>query len=340
MGSRLFLFFVSLLYAKIGFAVHDPFLKNPVIKWHEAFIPIHYADAANLSQSLNSSQLGLLSSAGKIYADTRSNQLYVKEDLAHFNKIRDYIHGVDIPMSQILIQAKIVSIDHHYARDLGLIFKTQKIEKSSALHFQEEAINALQIPIIKFSNSNLLNLQIQALEEAGHATILSKPEIMTLDRQEGSIESGEEIPYQESTSSGATNITFKKAVLKLKVKPVLLPARKLLLTIKINEDKVSALRVNGIPAIATQQLTTSAMMQNGQTLVLGGIFESEESESKRDIPGLSKIPLVGNLMSEKRRNVERKELLIFIQPQILSESNYFQPNSPSPHSCKSGNPQL
>ncbi len=289
-----------------AFAFNDPFVKNEIPRQIQAFIPVHYADAGSLSQSLNNSQLNLLSPSGKAYADVRSNQLYIKDDPEHFQKIQQYIQKMDIPLQQILISAKIVSIDNNYTRNLGVIF-----------NFKDSDSNSIKIPIIKFSNTHLLNLQIHALEEEGHANVLSKPEIITLNRQSATIESGDEIPYQESTSSGATSVTFKKAVLKLKVNPVILPQNQLLLNIQINEDKVSSLKVNGVPAIRTEQLSTAAMMHSGQTIVLGGIFETTRSQSRSGLPLINKIPLIGQVLSEKHQRLERKELLIFIRPKIL-----------------------
>lgn len=309
-----FIFFIFLFWFSAGFAMNDPFAKSKLPNQIQAYIPIHYADAENLSQSLNNRQLDLLSSNGKAFSDERSNQLYIKDDPTHFKKIQQYIQKMDVPLPQILISAKIISIDRNYIRDLGAIFKSENIGKNTDL-FSEP--NSIKIPILTLSSSNLLNLQIKALEEEGHASVLSQPEIISLNRQSATIESGDEIPYQESTSSGATSVTFKKAVLKLNVKPIILPEKQLLLTIQINEDKLSSLRVNGVPAIRTEQLSTSAMMHSGQTIVLGGIFESSHTKTINGVPVLDKIPVLGQLMTEKRLHFERKELLIFITPKIL-----------------------
>lgn len=297
--------------------MNDPFVKPPSNHFLQAYIPIHYADAGDLSQSLNNRQLDLLSPIGKVYADTRSNQLYIKDDPSHFQKIQQYIQKMDVPLPQILISAKIISVDDNYIHDLGAIFKTENIAKHTPPNFGVSEANVINFPILSFSNSSLLNLQIRALEEEGHASVLSRPEIITLNRQAGIIESGDEIPYQESTSSGATSVTFKKAVLKLNVKPTILPQKSLLLNVQINQDKVGSLSVNGVPTIRTEQLNTAAMMHSGETIVLGGIFETSRSNSSRGIPVLSKIPILGQLMTQKRLHFERKELLIFITPKIL-----------------------
>jgi type IV pilus assembly protein PilQ len=314
---RVFLFFIALAFLSESFAINDPFLQFETQKSSHVFIPVQYADASILSQSLNNTQLGLLSPKGKAFADERSNQIYIKDDAAHLQKIREYIRNIDRPLPQILIRAKIIAVDHHFTKDLGILFKSEIKNPKGALQAQESLDNFIKIPIVSFSDSNLLSLQIHALEEEGHAFLLSTPEIITLNRQSATIESGEEIPYQESSSSGATSVTFKKAVLKLTVKPFILPGKTLLLNIQINQDKVSTLMVNGVPAIKTRQLSTSAMMKSGQTLVLGGIFETANGQSTKSVPGLNKVPILGRLMSEKQRYSQRHELLIFITPQIL-----------------------
>lgn len=304
-------------WLSIGFAMNNPFVQMPTSPSIQGYIPIHYADAGYLSQSLNSRQLDLLSPTGKAYADTRSNQLYIKDDASHFQNIRKYIQKMDVPLSQVLISAKLVSVDNHYIQDLGVLFKSENISNNPDKSLGLSENKAINIPILNFSNSNLLNLQIHALEEEGHATVLSKPEIIALNRQSATIESGDEIPYQESTSSGATNVTFKKAVLKLNVKPIILPKNHLLLQIQINEDKVGSLSVNGVPSIRTEQLNTIAMMRSGETVILGGIFETTQAKTRQAIPGLNKIPILGQFLSRKRLNMERTELLIFIKPKIL-----------------------
>jgi type IV pilus assembly protein PilQ len=227
---------------------------------------------------------------------------------------------------QILIKAHIVNMDHNYTRELGLSLNSSGDTLTTAGGFKMNLPSAassdsgLIIPIAELSQGILLDATLIALEKAGHAQLISDPQLVTLDRQPAIIESGEEVPYQQSTEGGGTSIAFKKAVLRLQVTPELQSHQRILLHLLINQDQVSELTVNGVPAINTQQLKTQVLMKNHQTLVLGGILQENKADQREGIPWLSKIPWLGALFRYQKHTDDRKQLLIFVTPTILLQN--------------------
>ena len=160
-------------------------------------------------------------------------------------------------------------------------------------------------------------MELAALESEGHGKVISRPKLITLDHEPAYIDSGEDIPYQERTAEGNTNVAFKRAALSLRVTPEIIVNNKILLHINVNQDKVSALTIQGVPAIDTQEIKTQALVNSKQTVVLGGIYEQTKNAITTRVPILSSIPLLGLLFRHKQITTERKELLIFITPQIM-----------------------
>ena len=213
-----------------------------------------------------------------------------------------------------------------YEEELGLQFGRSSSNSSTNagdnLHMDMpmsiDNVGHFTIAIARLGRGNLLDLEISALEQNGHAKTLSNPQLVTANRQAASIESGQEVPYQESTSSGATNTAFKKAVLSLQVTPEITPENKVLLNLEVNQDKVDALTVNGVPAINTQKVKSQVLLNNGETIVLGGIYEESKKQTDQRVPFWHAIPVVGKLFANHQTNVERTELLIFVTPKMMS----------------------
>ena len=290
---------------------------------HNAFIPIYYANATSLAKLLSNKKWHLLSAQGQISADKRSNLLYIRDIAKNLKQIKQVIAHFDKPVAQVLIKARIVNIDDNYIKSLGVIFHgvIETAHSSDQLNMNYPALSTekgtFTIPIIKLKDGSLLDMQLDALEKEGRAELVSSPELMTINRKPAVIEAGEDVPYQETTSSGATSVAFKKAVLRLKVVPNIMPHHYILLHLTVNQDKVSALSVNGVPAIQTQQLDTQVLVKNRQTVVLGGIYEQMNSKQQGGIPILRKLPLLGALFRHTEQTREHKELLIFVTPEII-----------------------
>jgi type IV pilus assembly protein PilQ len=293
---------------------------------HSAFIELHYAKAADLSAILQNKTDSLLSTRGSVTVDERTNQLWITDTADRLLQIHHFLKGVDIPAKQVQIGARIVNVDTSSVQELGLKFGTttsragvsgvvDQLEMDMPLTI--ENVGHFTIAIAKLGEGNLLDLEISALEKEGKARTVSSPQLITANRQPAVIESGQEIPYQEKTSSGATNVSFKKAVLSLKVTPEITPENKILLTVTVNQDKVDKLQVNGVPAINTQQVQSQILLNDGETIILGGIYEQNNSNVVERIPFWGSIPGLGKLFSNKESQVEHKELLVFVTPKTI-----------------------
>ena len=286
------------------------------------FIQINYAKASNLVKAVQ--QNGLLSPQGHISADQRSNRLWIRDFRRKIHNITQFVKAVDIPVPHVLIRAHIISVDRHYARELGLQWGTvsHKAGQAGKLSLPRLAGAALtpgryQFALATLPDNRSLAVELNALENQGHGKVLASPRLIASNHQTATIETGEEVPYQEKTSSGATSVTFKKAVLRLQVTPDILANKMVALQISVNQDKLGALAVNGVPTIHTQRLQTQVLIHNGETIVLGGIFEKTYHQQVHKVPILGSIPLLGRLFRSKERKEEQKELLIFITPKVL-----------------------
>ena len=264
-----------------------------------------------------------------------SHQLLIQSIQDKLASVADLIHGLDLPKKQVEISAKIVNIDANYEKELGVRFglmvghnlgggvtgASNSAEESSGasqlatdLPVLSKGTGHLGLALFKLTNGTKLDLELSALEANGHAEVISRPRLMTADGATAIIAAGQEIPYQEKTSGGATNVAFKKAVLSLKVTPEIVPGGKVLLSLHVNQDKRSSEEVQGVPAIDTRQIATEVMVRNGETLVLGGIYEYERHHQLQRVPFLGRLPLLGALFRYQKWVNNRRELLIFITP--------------------------
>lgn len=288
-----------------------------------ALISLHYAKAEDIKNMLLNKNQDLLSERGAVGADIRTNSIWVKDTPDKLTTIRMFISKLDIATQQVMITARIVNVDENFVRDLGVRFGTTAIHDLSvdglSMDMPAPVLQPGQftVAIARLADNTLLDLELSALESEGHAKIISNPRLITTNRQTAVIESGQEIPYQEKTLGGATNVAFKKAVLSLKVTPEITPFGKIVLNLIVNQDKISSIFVHGVPAIQTQDVQTQVLVNNNQTIVLGGIYEQSERNVVERIPFLGDIPLLGGLFRHKKIQSERKELLIFVTPTIV-----------------------
>jgi type IV pilus assembly protein PilQ len=191
------------------------------------------------------------------------------------------------------------------------------------LNLPSGASNPGLLSMVLWNNNatRFLNLELSALEVDGRGRVISSPRVLTANQVEASIEQGTEIPYQEATSSGATSVSFKKAVLSLKVKPQITPDGRLQLSIEVNKDRpLYENALLNVPPIETKNVKSEVLIENGGTVVIGGIYEEEESTSVSQVPILGDLPVVGNLFKSRSTDSVRKELLVFITPRIVSDA--------------------
>ena len=322
------------------------------------FIRIRYAKAINvvgLFEAGSEEGGSLISERGSVVVDERTNSIVVTDTAAKLAEIRDLIEKVDIPIRQVMIEARIVIASSNIDEQLGIRwgggylnvsgdkFTSIAGDTASATNLNSQLIGGGQVdmpsaPFVDlgvaeatsgfaagFTSTDLfLTAELSALEASGEGEVVSQPKVITGDKQKASIKSGTEIPYQEGAASGATTTAFKEAVLKLDVTPNITPDDRILLDLVVNQDSVGDLVPSGngglIPTIDTTELTTQVLVGNGETVVLGGVFKNEELVKVEKVPLLGDIPYLGNLFKSTANSQQKTETLIFITPRILSEA--------------------
>lgn len=323
------------------------------------FIRIRYAKAVDVVQLFEAgSEEGgsLISERGSVVVDERTNAIVVTDTAAKLAEIRDLIEKVDIPIRQVMIEARIVIASSNIDEQLGIrwgggylnvngdSFASIAGDAASVTDLNRQLIggaDAVALPsapfvdlgvadasssfAVGFTSTDLfLTAELSALEASGEGEVVSQPKVITGDKQKASIKSGTEIPYQEGAASGATTTAFKEAVLKLDVTPNITPDDRILLDLIVNQDSVGDLVPSGngglIPTIDTTELTTQVLVGNGETVVLGGVFKNEELVKVEKVPLLGDIPYLGTLFKSTANTQQKTETLIFITPRILSEA--------------------
>ncbi|MGB0359990.1 MAG: type IV pilus secretin PilQ, partial [Endozoicomonas sp.] len=299
-------------------------------------VQINYADAAEISEVIQGSgDAGLLTERGSVQVVDRTNSLLVKDTQAKLDELRDLIEQLDIPIRQVMIEARIVTLSSSLREELGVKWSGQKAEIDAGsgtvdiggrgddniftdLSVTGVASTAIQIGLS--TNSGLLNLELSALLSDGGGEVISQPKVITADKKTAIIKSGKEIPYEEKTSSGATSVAFKDAVLGLEVTPQITPDGRVIMDIKINNDDTTEETSNSVPIISTNEITTQVLVEDGETVVLGGVFKQSKRSGVSKVPVLGDIPYIGALFRSKTESDEKEELLVFITPRVVTDS--------------------
>ncbi len=332
------------------------------------YLQVNYAKASDLASLIKSQgKSSLLSERGSISIDDRTNTLLLQDTADRLADIRRLVATLDIPVKQVLIEARIVIVNDDFTRELGVRFGgaavfnhggsdgmgfvgSQGLDtvpgESGPILDPTGAINqrglvttptvddrymvnlpianpAARIAMTLLDSDYVVDLEITAAQNEGRGELVSAPRVITANGKEASIEQGVEIPYQESASSGATTTQFKKAVLSLKVTPQITPDDRIILDLTVSKDNVGAVVPSAtggfVPSIDTREITTQVLVNDGQTVVLGGIMETEKREIVSKVPYLGDIPGLGVLFRSKSRTDNKDELLIFVTPKILRE---------------------
>jgi len=371
-----------------------------------AFVRIKYADAGEIfelftASSTETGQSGgggaregnatntILSERGSAIVDERTNTIILTDTEEKINEFKRLIDEIDVPIKQVLIEARIVIANTDFNKELGVTWGLAGIDKlaggtigsafgdktlgfsgrrsgltpgagvAEGFKYSADEIetddgpdgiagNADDVttytrnydfglgdslavdlgvdnPTGSFSlgyltDNFLIDLELSALESDGFGEIVSQPKVLTGDKQQAVIKSGTEIAFQKATSSGATSVEFKEAVLQLEVTPQITPDNRIIMDLLVSQDSVGAFTPTGEPSIDITQIQTQALVGNGQTLVLGGIFQTEEVNGTEKVPLLGDLPFLGRLFRNDLRNIEKREILIFITPKIIDDS--------------------
>ena len=368
-----------------------------------AFLRIKYADASAIyklfvdgaSQIVPTEGRGggngesILSQRGRAVVDERTNTIILTDTTAKIADFKRLVAEIDIPIKQVLIEARIVIANTDFKKELGVIWDLAGIDKLSGSQFSSvsgdrslsfsgrrsalkpgagvaesftyqtdevevnpgpDGIASTEDDVTKatrnydfglsdslavdlgvtnpsgsfslgyLTDNLLIDLELSALESDGYAEIVSQPKVLTADKQQAVIKSGTEIAYQKATSSGATSIEFKEAVLQLEVTPQITPDNHIIVDLLVSQDSVGTFTPSGEPAIDITQIETQVLVGDGQTLVLGGIFHTEEVKGSEKVPILGDIPFIGRLFRNDLRNTEKREILIFLTPKIIDDN--------------------
>lgn len=295
---------------------------------YSEYIQINYAKAADIVTLLKSGETTLLSDRGMATTDDRTNTVLVQDTAAKLTEIRKLIAQLDVPVRQVLIESRVVVANKNFARDLGVqLGATKHADVANGTHVIDSGF-LVSLPSAANSTfdfsfgkigSHMLDLTLTAAEAEGQTETISSPRVLTSNQKAAYIEVGTEIPYEEETSSGATNVAFKKAVLSLNVTPQITPDDRIIMDLTITNDTVGSLTVNDVPTIDTNEITTQVLVDNGETLVLGGVYEETNVESEERTPVLGEIPVVNWLFKKTSKKTDKSELLIFITPKIVKE---------------------
>lgn len=321
-------------------------------------IQVNYAKASDMAALLKAGSKTLLSARGQVSVDDRTNTLLVLETRERLAEIRNLVARLDIPVRQVLIESRIVIANNDYSKSLGTRFGVSAVSDNSgagiattsgsanatdtsvqdflgggfpvALGALNDRFNvnlpvasAGRIAFAILGSDYLVDLELSAMQAEGRGEVLSTPRVVTANSKQASIEQGVEIPYLEASSSGATTVAFKKAVLALQVTPQITPDDRIIMDLNVKNDSrgqdVSSGSGGLIPSIDTREVTTQVLVQNGETVVLGGVYQQTQSYAVTKVPLLGDLPMLGYLFRTNQTTNNKRELLIFISPKILSE---------------------
>ncbi|MEZ9238925.1 type IV pilus secretin PilQ [Vibrio splendidus] len=321
-------------------------LKSEIIK-------INFAKATDIADMIGGEgAVSMLSDRGSITIDERTNSLLIRELEENIAVIRSIIDSLDIPVKQVQIEARIVTVTEGNLDELGVRWGVSSTNGSFKVGGSIESNHPSQITpyddnggnsaiddflnvnlgatspnassiafqVAKLGSDTLLDLELSALQQESKAEIISSPRLITTNKKPAYIEQGTEIPYLESSSSGATSVAFKKAVLSLKVTPQITPDNRLVLDLSVTQDRPGQVVKTGTGeavAIDTQRIGTQVLVNNGETVVLGGIFQHSVSSTVDKVPLLGDLPVLGALFRRSYENVGKSELLIFVTPKVV-----------------------
>jgi len=320
---------------------------------YSEFIQINYAKASDIAAMLSGNSASLLSERGNVSIDARTNTLLIKDTASVIDSVKEMVEVLDIAVRQVVIEARMVTVSDSVGEDLGIQWgvsatKTDDSSNNSlstsgtiagieagATGDVNDRLNvnlpassvagSIAFQVARFANGDILDLELSALEQENKAEIIASPRITTLNQQTAYIEQGTEVPYVESSSSGATSVSFKKAVLSLEVTPQITPDNKLILDLVITQDSVGDTISTGtgeVVSINTQEIATQVLVDNGETLVLGGIYQQQVTHSTKKVPLLGDIPYLGYFFRSTSQDNSKAELLIFVTPRIVMQTKY------------------
>lgn len=320
-------------------------LEEELGELRSELVKVKFAKASDIAEMIGGEgAISMLSSRGALSVDERTNALLIRDLQPNIDVIRAIVDELDIPVKQVQIEARIVTVNEGNLDELGVrwgyhnsngstalgasiednVFGTVPIDDMLNVNLAATSANASSIAfqVAKLGSDMLLDLELSALQRESKAEVISSPRLITTNKKPAYIEQGTEIPYLESSSSGATSVAFKKAVLSLKVIPQITPDNRLVLDLSVTQDRPGDIVKTGTGeavAINTQRIGTQVLVENGETVVLGGIFQHSVTDAVEKVPMLGDLPLLGALFRRTYQQMGKSELLIFVTPKVVIE---------------------
>lgn len=307
------------------------------------FIQVNYAKASDMSALILTKGANYLSSRGSVSVDERTNTLLIQDTAKKLASIRQMVNHLDIPVRQVLIESRIVVADNGFSDELGVRFGVSDLGSQSAVSGTQvgsnnllfganpddrslsvnlpvsQAAGSIGLTIARLAEGTILDVELSALESESRGEVIASPRVFTTNNNEAYIESGEEIPYLQASSAGNTTVTFKKAVLSLKVTPQITPDDRIILDLQINQDSRGEDTIFG-PAINTREVGTRVLVENGETIVLGGVYQQRVNRDVTKVPFFGDLPGIGVLFRSTSESSAKQELLMFVTPKIVKDS--------------------
>lgn len=288
-------------------------------------LTIHHAKAADLAQLLLASLEGGGIPTGSLSVDERTNTLVVYLPADRLAEMRQLVAQLDVPVRQVAIEARIVEANVDYEKSLGVRWGGplygEKLRPGKELFVDlglERAGSSIGLGLLR--GDVLLDLELSAMEKSGNGEIISQPKVVTADKETARILKGTEVPYQETSQSGATSVSFREASLSLEVTPQITPDNKVIMTVRVTKDEpdyVNAL--NNVPPIRKNEVNAKVRVADGETIVIGGVYSTSQNNVVDKVPFFGDLPYVGRLFRRDALQEKKSELLVFLTPRIMSD---------------------
>lgn len=294
-------------------------------------IQVNYAKATQIAALFQSVTSGQDDTRGSVTVDERSNSIIAYQTQEQLAELRRIVAQLDMPLRQVMIEARIVEVNVGYSKNLGVRWggslstgsgnwtATGKDGVGSLFVDLGVTASTSGIGVGFFSNHAILDLQLSAMEKTGNGEVISQPKVVTSDKEAAKILKGAEIPYQEASSSGATSTSFKEAALSLEVTPQITPDNRIVMDVKVTKDEPDfANALNGVPPIKKNEVNANVLVADGETIVIGGVFSNTQTKAVDKVPVLGDLPFLGRVFRRDYVQDQKSELLVFITPRIMN----------------------
>lgn len=294
------------------------------------YIQVNYAKASEMASVLQSEDVSLLSERASVTVDERTNTLLVRATAENLEKTRDLISRLDVAVRQVLIESRIVIATNDFEQEIGVNFgpedDSQELDEPGDSEFNvnlpsSATDGSFGLAVGSLANDTLIGLELMAMQAEGRGEVVSSPRVITADQNEATISQGVQIPYQEVSEGGGTGVNFQEALLELSVTPQITPDDRILMDLAVTNDQVGSQEVQGVPTVDTREVTTRVRVDNGETVVLGGIYEETRNETVNQVPFFGNLPVVGHLFRNRVENRSKSELLVFVTPKIVRSAS-------------------